>query len=184
MPQTEVASVERKLSQRSNEQAGDAAMVLPTRTVPAVPVPATQVLTHDQVPSTVPAVTVPAPTPEPMEGQVLPTIGSRAEVVFGRTEHIALLRTRIRSRARRRQGYGESVKRRVPVAVRDIPSLDDGEHMAQDGDDTSVLVSVPSLWDLLTTAPMVETNGATPSMLPATSPMQFAAHPHQSPLWD
>jgi hypothetical protein len=182
MPQTEVASVERKPSQRSIEQAGDAAMVLPTRTVPAAPVPATQVLTHDQVPSTVPAVTVPAPTPEPMEGQVLPTVGSRAEVVFGRSEHIAL--TRSRSRARRRQGYGESVKRRIPVAVRDIPSLTDGELTAQDGDDASMQVSVPSLWDLLTTVPAAETNGATPSLLPAPSLIPVAAHPQQSPLWE
>jgi hypothetical protein len=68
--------------------------------------------------------------------------------------------------------------------VRDIPSLADGELSAQDGDDASVLVSVPSLWDLLTTVPAAETNGATPSMLPAPSLIPVAAHPQQSPLWE
>jgi hypothetical protein len=182
MAQSQVAGVDSKQPQRDNEQAGDAVMMLPTRTVPVAPVPATQVLTHDQVPSVVPAATVPAPTPEPMKVPALPTVGSRAEVVFGRSEHIAL--TRSRGRAGRRQGYGESVKRRIPVAVRDIPSLDDGGLTAQDGDDASVLVSVPSLWDLLTTVPAAETNGATPSMRPAPSLIPVAVHPQQSPLWE
>ena len=72
----------------------------------------------------------------------------------------------------------------MPVAVRDIPSLADGTLSGQDGDDTSLQVSVLSLWDLLTTVPEPESNGAIPSILPAPSLVSVAAHPQQSALWE
>src|SRR5260221_2509062 len=60
----------------------------------------------DGIAASLPAVgSLPEPAPSPV-------VGSRAGVVFGRDEHIAL--ARVRSRARRTRGYGEPLRRRMP----------------------------------------------------------------------
>src|SRR5260370_27491561 len=72
-------------------------------------------------------------------------VGSRAEVVFGRSEHIAL--ARVRSPARRPGGYRETPRRRIPVSERDIPSLVEGELAGAHEQCHQLLM--PSLWDPL-----------------------------------
>jgi hypothetical protein len=115
------------------------------------------------------------PLPEPTSFQV---IGSRAEVVFGRDEHIALVR--VRSRPRRTPKYGEPLKRRIPISEREIPSLSENEAASGEGEQ-SQQVAMPSLWDLLVAPP----SGAT-----TASSVFFAASsrgepaPQQSHLWE
>jgi hypothetical protein len=82
--------------------------------------------------------------PEPTSAPLLP-VGSRAEVVFGHSEHIAL--ARVRSRPRRPGGYRETPRRRIPVSERDISSLVEGEVAGADEQCHQVLM--PSLWDQL-----------------------------------
>ncbi len=60
-------------------------------------------------------------TAEPKQGTAH-AIGSRAGVIFGRREHIALARMR-RSRTQRRVSGHEPVKRQQPVVVREIAAL-------------------------------------------------------------
>ena len=181
-PQTLEGDVERPSAHVHIEQADDTMTALPIVMVPDVPVPATPALPPSATRPMLPMITVPEPASESVELQVLPLVGSRAEVVFGHSEHIALLRPY--GRSRRRSVSGESVKRRMPVAVRDIPSLADGTPSDQDGKNSSVQITVSSLWDLLIAVPAPETNGTEYSMRPIPSSFQGAAHPQQTALWD
>jgi len=164
----QAAQVEVELQQRNDGQSE------PVTALPAVttPVLAAAVLPAD-MPASIPAM-VPLPEPEPAPSLV---VGSRAEVVFGRSEHIALVR--VRRRARRPQGYGEPPRRRMPVSERDIPPLVDGE--AGGEDEQCQQVMVPSLWDLLV-APTSEAIAATPKLLAVPSHIRSA--PSQSQLWE
>jgi len=105
-----------------------------------------------------------------------PTIGSRAEVIFGHHEHIALARVRSRSRGSR---SWETPRRRVPVSVREIPSLTeaamDASEQSQNGQVTTL-----SLWDWLT-APTA--TGNMPAPLPSTASCEPALPVRQSHLW-
>ena len=99
------------------------------------------------------------PCPEPQIGEVLtgeplgslsvavPAVGSRAAVIFGRSEHIALVR--LRGRTRRKSASGDYRRLRHPVAVRDIPSITEEERdAARNGQPREKqTVPVPSLWD-------------------------------------
>ena len=117
---------------------------------------------------------LPVPEPEPTPSL---TVGSRAEVVFGRSEHIAL--ARVRSRARRPGGYRETPRRRIPVSERDIPSLVEGEVAGADEQCRQVLM--PSLWDQLV-APTSQASTATSTLFAVSSHDQHT--PHQSQLWE
>ena len=103
---------------------------------------------------------LPGPVPEPahlpvsgVEGEqvavVVPAVGSRAAVIFGRREHIALVR--LRGRTRRKHTASDYGKLRHPVVVRDIPSLAEQEQDAiQNGPGhEKETVVVPSLWESL-----------------------------------
>ncbi len=144
---------------------------LPAVTTPVLPEAALSPALPAEMATTTPAV---APTSEPA---LVLLVGSRAEVVFGRDEHIAL--ACVRSRARRTRGYGEPPRRRMPVSERDIPSLTEGE--AAGTDKQSHQVAMPSLWDLLV-APTSRASAATPVRF-TVSPEQRQA-PHQSHLWE
>jgi hypothetical protein len=104
-------------------------------------------------------------------------VGSRAEVVFGRDAHIAL--ARVRSRTGRSRGYGEPLKRRLPVSEREIPSLTEEETTG--AGEQSQQVAMPSLWDLLV-APTSASSATTPLFFTPSSDHQRVAH--QSPLWE
>ena len=125
----------------------------------------------DGIAASLPAV---GPLSEPAPS---PVVGSRAGVVFGRDEHIAL--ARVRSRARRTRGYGEPLRRRMPVTERDIPSLGEGE--AAGKEEQCRQVTMFSLWDLLV-APTSEAVVATPMRFALSSDQQHA--PRQSHLWE
>src|SRR5260370_41586069 len=112
------------------------------------------------------SVLLPVPEPEPTPSL---TVGSRAEVVFGRSEHIAL--ARVRSRARRPGGYRETPRRHIPVSERDIPSLVEGE--VAGADELCRQVQMPSLWDQLV-APTSQANTATPTLFTESSHDQHA----------
>jgi hypothetical protein len=112
-----------------------------------------------------------------VEVTVMPTtVGSRAEVIFGRSEHIAL--ARVRNRSRRQGGYREMPRRRIPIAERDIPSLveDDMAGASEQGQQ----VQMPSLWDLLV-APTSQASTAAQTRFAASSLDQHATV--QPPLW-
>lgn len=98
------------------------------------------------------------------------TIGSRALVTFGRSDHIAL--ARVRSRARRTS--------RTPVVLRDIPALTDNELSktpAEQRSKTSMVVA-HSLWDWLSMdSGQTETDDMASSLV-------FSAVPAQSNLWE
>ena len=114
--------------------------------------------------------------PEPTSVPLL-TVGSRAEVVFGRSEHIAL--ARVRSRPRRPGGYRETPRRRIPVFERDISSLVEDE--VAGADERCHQVLMPSLWDLLV-APTSQASTENSTLLAVSSHDQHA--PHQSQLWE
>jgi hypothetical protein len=120
---------------------------------------------------TPPKVMLPEPAP-------LQVVGSRAVVVFGRDTHIALARSR--SRARRPQRSGEPVRRRLPVAEREIPSLTEGETTAAP-EEQRQRVAMPSLWDLLV-APTSGATQAAPTLVAASSHGRYA--PQQPHLWE
>jgi hypothetical protein len=112
------------------------------------------------------------PEPVPLQG-----VGSRAAVVFGRDTHIAL--ARVRSRARRPRGSGEPVRRRLPVAEREIPSLTEGETAAPE--EQRQPVAMPSLWDLLV-APTSGAVQAAPTLVAAS--YHGGSAPQQPHLWE
>jgi hypothetical protein len=104
-------------------------------------------------------------------------VGSRAEVIFGRSEHIAL--ARVRHRSRRQGGYRDIPRRRIPIAERDIPSLAE-EDMAG-ASEQGHQVQMPSLWDLLV-APTSQVSAAAQNRFAASSLDQHT--PLQPPLWE
>src|SRR5260370_27480802 len=143
----------------------------PVSTLPAVMLPAAALspVLPDGIAASLPAV---GPLPEPASSLV---VGSRAGVVFGRDEHIAL--ARVPSRARRSRGYGEPLRRHMPVTERDIPSL--GEDEAAGKEEQCRQVTMFSLWDLLF-APTSEAVVATPVRFALSSDPRHA--PRQSHL--
>ena len=152
-------------------------MPLPAVTTPALPPGQPPVRPSE----TAKAAAVPSPmTPVPEPVPVLAAVGSRAAVVFGRGEHIAL--ARLRSRPRRSSRYGEPLKRRVPVAEREIPSLTGEETAgAAEEEHKSHPVAMPSLWDVLV-APTSATANASPPLFTASSPRGHT--PRQPRLWE
>jgi len=149
----------------------EAVILLPSATPSVLPAAAPSLgLPAQRAASTPPTVPLPESVPTV-------TIGSRAEVVFGRDEHIAL--ARVRSRARRSRGYGEPLRRRVPVTERDIPSLGEGE--AAGKEEQCRQTTMLSLWDLLV-APTSEAVVATPMRFALSSDQRHA--PRQSHLWE
>jgi len=157
----QVAQVVVELPERKDEQQHEPVITLPTITVP---MPAAAAFT--------PLLPVTEPEPTPSH-----TVGSRAEVVFGRTEHIAL--ARVRSRARRPGGYHETPRRRIPVSERDIPSLVEGEVAGANEQCCQVLM--PSLWDQLV-APTSQASTATQTLFAVPSHDQHT--PLQPQLWE
>ncbi|MGB8345724.1 MAG: DUF6094 domain-containing protein [Ktedonobacteraceae bacterium] len=125
-----------------------------------LPVPAFPPLSPVATPVPVPIGPTLTPTVLLPEAYPVAAIGSRAEVIFGRSEHIVL------ARRRSRRVYGERPKRRAPVVERDIPAL--SADVAIAGDGQPLRVTVPSLWDLLA-APPTETS-ARPLPSPASLP--------------
>ncbi len=108
----------------------------------------------------------------------IPTaIGSRAEVIFGRSEHIA--RARVRNRSRRKGGYGEMPRRRIPITERDIPSLVEDDQA--DETEQRHYVQMPSLWDQLV-APTSQVSTAASTLFAVSSLDQQT--PLQPPLWE
>ena len=152
-------------------------MPLPAVTAPALPVVALPPVQSSETmidPSTPPPLMLPAPEPAPAPSAV----GSRAGVVFGSEEHIAL--ARLRSRARRSSRYGEPPKRRVPVSEREIPSLTEGDAEVAEEEHKSHAVAMPSLWDVL----VAPTSGATQASPPLCASSQHGHTPRQSRLWE
>jgi hypothetical protein len=108
----------------------------------------------------------------------IPTaVGSRAEVIFGRSEHIAL--ARVRNRSRRKGGYREMPRRRIPLTELDIPSL--VEDVQADAREQSHHVQMPSLWDMLV-APTSQSSAAAQAPFTESSLDQHAAL--QPQLWE
>jgi hypothetical protein len=97
-------------------------------------------------------------------------VGSRAEVIFGRSEHIAL--ARVHNRSRRQGGYREMPRRRIPISEREIPSLVEGD--MDDASEQCHHVQMPSLWDLLV-APTSQTSTAAQTPFKESSLDQHAA---------
>src|SRR6266566_3155380 len=157
----QVAQVVVELPERKDEQQHEPVITLPTITVP---MPAAAAFT--------PLLPVTEPEPTPSH-----TVGSRAEVVFGRSEHIAL--ARVRSRPRRPGGYRETPRRCIPVSERDIPSLVEGEVAGANEQCHQVLM--PSLWDQLV-APTSQASTATSTLFAVSSHDQHA--PLQPQLWE
>src|SRR5712692_9124881 len=145
--QAEQVGVE--LPEREDERQHEPVITLPAATSPVLA--ALPPLLPEEATTTPPVVPLQEPTWEPVI-----TVGSRAEVVFGRSEHIAL--ARVRSRARRPGGYRETPRRRIPVSERDIPSLIEDEVAGADEQCHQVLM--PSLWDQLV-APTSQASTAT-----------------------
>jgi len=167
--QTEQVGVE--LPERKDEQQHEPLITLPAATSPMLA--ALSPLLPDEVTMT----TLPvAPQQEPTWEPAL-AVGSRAEVVFGRNEHIAL--ARVRSRTRRSGGYRETPRRRIPVSERDIPSLVEGEVAGANEQCHHVLM--PSLWDQLV-APTSQASTATSTLFAVPSHNQHT--PYQSQLWE
>ncbi len=174
-PEVLVSSIPRarKAVQVDAEQQRDDGQREPVSTLPApiLPAAALSPALPDGIAASLPVV---GPLPEPAPS---PVVGSRAGVVFGRDEHIAL--ARVRSRARRSRGYGEPLRRRMPVTERDIPSLGEGE--AAGKEEQCRQVTMFSLWDLLV-APTSEAAVATPVRFALSSDQRHA--PRQSHLWE
>jgi Uncharacterised methyltransferase family (DUF6094) len=150
-----------ELPERKDERQREPVITLPTITTPVLAAAALSPL-------------LPVPEPEPTPSL---TVGSRAEVVFGRSEHIAL--ARVRNRARRPGGYRETPRRRIPVSERDIPSLIEDE--VAEADEQCCKVLMPSLWDQLV-APTSQASTATSTLFAVTSHDQHT--PYQSQLWE
>ncbi len=146
--------------------------------LPVLPLPS-PLLPADALFPVVPeeAASAPLPAVSIQEPAPVPVVGSRAEVIFGRDEHIAL--ARVRSRPSRSGASREPVKRRTPVSEREIPSLTEGETEAGEGQ--SQQVAMPSLWDLLV-APTSGVQVATSALLAA--PAHSGHAPRQSRLWE
>ena len=157
--QAEQVGVE--LPEREDERQHEPVITLPTITVPMHAAAALSPL-------------LPIPEPEPLPSLA---VGSRAEVVFGRSEHIAL--ARVRSRPRRPGGYRETPRRRIPVSERDIPSLIEDEVAGADEQCHQVLM--PSLWDQLV-APTSQASTVNSTLFAVSSHDQHT--PHQSQLWE
>ena len=157
----QAAQIGVKLPERKDERQREPATTLETVTIP------------------VPAEVVFSPLLPVVESTLTPAfaVGSRAEVVFGRSEHIAL--ARVRGRPRRPGGYRETPRRRIPVSERDIPSLDEGDVAGANEQCHRVLM--PSLWDQLV-APTSQASTATSTLFAVSSHDQHA--PHQSQLWE
>jgi hypothetical protein len=169
-PQAQVAvKVEAKRPIDDTKRAG--VQSLPLLPSPLLPATAPSPAVPDEV---APAPLPSAPVQEPAPVLV---VGSRAEVVFGRDEHIAL--ARVRSRPRRAPRYGEPLKRRIPVSERETPSLT--EHETVQAEEQSQQVAMPSLWDLLV-APTSGATTASPALVAASS--RGAPVPQQSHLWE
>ena len=159
--------VDAEQQQRDDDQR-ESVSTLPA---PVLPAAALSPVLPDGIAASLPVVEpLPEPTPSPV-------VGSRAGVVFGRDEHIAL--ARVRSRARRSRGYGEPLRRRMPVTEREIPSLGEGE--AAGKEEQCRQVTTFSLWDLLV-APTSEAVVATPMRFALSSDQHYA--PQQSHLWE
>ena len=150
-----------ELPERKDERQREPVITLPTNTVPILTAAALSPL-------------LPVPEPEPAPAL---TVGSRAEVVFGRSEHIAL--ARVRSRPRRPGRYRETPRRRIPVSERDIPSLNEGEVAGADEQCRQVLM--PSLWDQLV-APTSQASTVNSTLFTVSSHDQHA--PLQPQLWE
>jgi hypothetical protein len=162
--------VDAEQQQRDDDQR-EPVSTLPAVTAPMLPAAVLSLVLPDGLAASLPAVgPLPGPAPSPV-------VGSRAGVVFGRDEHIAL--ARVRSRARRSRGYGEPLRRRMPVTEREIPSLDEGE--AAGKEEQCRQVTMLSLWDLLV-APTSEAVVATPMRFALSSDQRHA--PRQSHLWE
>jgi len=166
--QAEQVGVE--LPEREDERQREPVITLPAATSPVLA--ALSPLLPDEATTTPPVVPLQEPTWEPVI-----TIGSRAEVVFGRSEHIAL--ARVRSRARRPGGYRETSRRRIPVSERDIPSLIEDEVAGADEQCRQVLM--PSLWDQLV-APTSQASTVNSTLFTVSSHDQHA--PLQPQLWE
>src|SRR5260370_29322053 len=153
---------------RKNERQGKPATPLPAVTAPMLTASALSPLLSGEVTPTTPT---DVPVQETMPAPAL-VVGSRAEVVFGRSEHIALARVRSRARHSRRQGgYRETPRRRIPVSERDIPSLVESEVAGAGEQCHPVLMS--SLWDLLV-APTSQASTAAPTRFAGSSLDQHA----------
>jgi SAM-dependent methyltransferase len=159
--------------QQGSDSQREPVIPLPAVTTPVLPVAALSPVLPAETATTPPAV---APTAEPA---LVLLVGSRAEVVFGRDEHIAL--ARVRSRARRTRGYGEPLRRRIPVSEREIPSLTEEGEIEVGTEEQGQQVAMPSLWDLLV-APTSGATKASPPLLAASS--HGGQAPHQSHLWE
>ena len=143
--------------------------------LPVLPSSQTLAVAHS---SAVPDEAAPAPLPaaslqEPAPVQV---VGSRAEVVFGRDEHIA--RARVGSRPRRSGSSRDPLRRHPPLSERDIPSLPEGE---EEAGGQSQQVAMPSLWDLLV-APTSGATRASPALVAVSS--RGGSTPEQPHLWE
>jgi len=158
------------LPERKDERQREPVITLPAATSPVLA--ALSPLLPDEATTTPPVVPLQEPTWEPVL-----TVGSRAEVVFGRSEHIAL--ARVPRRARRSGGYRETPRRRIPVSERDIPSLVEGEGAGANEQCHQVLM--PSLWDQLV-APTSQASTVNSTLFAMSSHDQHA--PHQSQLWE
>ena len=139
---------------------------------PALPVGVPEVQTATPLPLAVPQTAL-----EPVR-----TIGSRAVVVFGRNEHIALARVS-RRRGTQAQGSREPLRRRTPVSECDIPSLLDDTAASPESSEAQhgQPVTMPSLWDLLV-APTSEAVTAAPARF--AEPWRVPRNPRQSPPWE
>ena len=162
---------ERRAAERPDEQHE---LVIPHPVIVS-PVPSVAALSALPAPLVAPPPAA-VPVSEPLRVPVT-AVGSRAEVVFGRQEHIAL--TRRRSRPRRTQSNRQSPRRRLPVAERDIPSL--VEDQAAGTEEQSNSVALPSLWDLLV-APTSEALASTQALIAVPSQVHVALR--QPQLWE
>jgi len=167
----QVTQIGVELPERRDEQQREPVITLPAATSPVLAA-LSPLLPDEATTTTLPGV----PLQEPTWETVL-TVGSRAEVVFGRTEHIAL--ARVRSRPRRPGGYKETPRRRIPISERDIPSLVEDEVAGADEQCRQVLM--PSLWDQLV-APTSQASTVNSTLFTMSSHVQHA--PHQSQLWE
>jgi Uncharacterised methyltransferase family (DUF6094) len=155
----------------AEQQQREPVSTLPAVTAPMLPAVVLSPMLPDGIAASLPAV---GSLPEPAPSLV---VGSRAGVVFGRDEHIAL--ARVRSRARRTRGYGEPLRRRMPVTEREIPSLGEGE--AAGKEEQCRQVTMFSLWDLL----VAPTSGAAKASPPLFAASSHGGHvPQQSQLWE
>jgi hypothetical protein len=92
-----VTQVGVELPERKDERQREPATTLPTVIAPVLAAAALSPVLPDE------ATTTPPPTVPLLESTLTPVfaVGSRAEVVFGRSEHIALARVRSRASSRR-----------------------------------------------------------------------------------